>query len=42
MKLKKSSNAPKWHLKKAVNKAGHRKFIKNMRKLKLDMIRQES
>jgi hypothetical protein len=39
MKQKQKGNAPAWHLKKA-NKAGHRKFVKNMRKLKLDMIRQ--
>jgi hypothetical protein len=39
MKLKKVSSQPKWHLKK-VNKAGHKKFVKNMRRLKLDMIRQ--
>jgi len=40
MKQKQKGNAPAWHLKKATNKAGHRKFVKNMRKLKLDMIRQ--
>ena len=40
MKLKKVSSQPKWHLKKAINKSGHRKFVKNMRRLKLDMIRQ--
>ena len=40
MKQKKNGNQPKWHLKKAVNKSGHKKFVKNMRKLKLDVIRQ--
>lgn len=40
MKQKRKGNAPKWHLKKAINKSGHRKFVKNMRRLKLDMIRQ--